>query len=86
MYKEVEVASLQEMQKDDFITLRFKKLIAAVLAEFSTCNYNCKLSEEDMQEFTSMHGKPDLSKKSNTQVLGNNCDDLRSTILYAHYQ
>jgi len=48
MVNEVEVVPLTDMMKDEFSTLRIKKLIACVLAEFKTQNENFKLSEEEI--------------------------------------
>mmetsp|Transcript_35681 Transcript_35681/g.54606 ORF Transcript_35681/g.54606 Transcript_35681/m.54606 type:complete len:82 (-) Transcript_35681:1648-1893(-) len=46
---EVEAVPLTDLMKDDFSTLRMKKLIACVLAEFKTQSNNFKLNEEETQ-------------------------------------
>jgi hypothetical protein len=65
MLKETDVASLEYIQREEFNTLRMKKLIATILAEFKTSNYNCGLSDEEMQDFLAMNGKLDVVKKNN---------------------
>ena len=47
--KETEAAQLEEMQSDDFLTLRMKKLVASVLAEFKTVNHHFTLNDEEAQ-------------------------------------
>ena len=65
MLKETDVASLEYIQREEFNTLRIKKLVASVLAEFKTSNYNCGLSEEEMQDFLVLNSKVEINKKTN---------------------
>jgi hypothetical protein len=43
------------MQNDDFNTLRMKKLIATVLAEFKTVNAHFGLNDEEQQLFRTLN-------------------------------
>lgn len=43
MLPEKEMASIEDLRKDDFSYLRIQKLIATVLAEFMTQKKNCGL-------------------------------------------
>ena len=79
-------------------TLRMKKLIASVIAEFKAANQNMQLSEEELQAFNRANNEQplhdddnfDLAKeflqRSNVLLVGSNSDDLRKYIIHAFQQ
>ena len=98
---EVEEHELEELQQDAFSTLRMKKLIATVIAEFKTANPNMPLTEEEIQHFNLYNNDQNNSPlqeldvidhdkeflgKGNIQLVGSNGDDLRKFIIHAFQQ
>lgn len=88
--------NLAELNSDDFITIRMKKLFSTILAEFKSTGPFSYLKDNEQQRFLNENYREKnylkyhfenfkfdgFEKKSNTRLLGLNAEDLRFYLVY----